>query len=47
LLGNSRRIAAAMVDFPDPLSPTSPMVVPLGTSSETPCTALTLPRLVR
>src|SRR5579859_3171480 len=32
-----------MVDLPDPLSPTSPNVLPRGTESETPSTACTAP----
>src|SRR3954451_14153159 len=40
-----RRISRAVVDLPQPLSPTMPSVSPWNTSNETPSTAETRPRL--
>jgi hypothetical protein len=45
--GSSRSSASAIVDFPEPLSPTSPTLAPRGISSETSSTAETTPRSVR
>ncbi|MCU0564065.1 MAG: hypothetical protein MUE48_09030 [Desulfobacterales bacterium] len=42
-LGSSLRISRARVVFPQPLSPTSPSVLPAGIVSDTSSTAVTHP----
>ena len=42
VISTSRITASAVVDLPEPLSPTRPKVVPRGTSNEMPSTACTL-----
>ena len=44
--GSSRLTAAAVVDFPEPDSPTSATVAPAGTDSEMSCTAVRSPCVV-
>src|SRR3990170_3504840 len=43
VVGKRRMIEKAVMDFPDPLSPTSPTLPPAGTLSETWSTGVTVP----
>ena len=42
ITGSNRAMSLAVVDLPEPLSPTRPMVSPSPTSNETPSTAFTV-----